>query len=543
MFLTGVGQQSPFTSLSATRLSPEQLGGTKWTVIFPNSTKRIAWDVCGLVLICYDLITIPFTQAFDPPDSEFSLLMEWITLCFWTCDMAQGFFLGFFREGEYVEDNCKVLLNYLKSWFLVDCIVVFPDWIMKILKGEQSGPWGELGKILKGARAIRVMRLLRLAKLQRIVNIVFDKIDSEYAFIVVNLMKLLLFVLVLNHLIACAWYGLAMALAGQTDTNWVETAQMSDDPIIYKYLTSLHWSLTQFTPAGMDISARNSPERLFSIVVLFFAMIAFSSIVANITSSMSNLRNMKGDHVKQFWLLRRYLKQRGIRKGLSERIFKFLDHRIKLQSGKINQGQIPVLQNLSEALQNELNYCIMSGGLSKHEFFRKIDLEMPVILHALCSKILSKTYAEDEVVFSGGNVAKKTFFSGIARGPEETVDFLYTPIFGRCIKARSQECIAEPTLWVDWRHQGELMCQHPSELFNLSPEHFQQTLQLHPKPYFFAVSYAHDFLEHIKNQELSDFIRDDKFRRTSMANVDCCLKQSPHVKSHTELLADDFSIN
>jgi len=325
-----------------------------------------------------------------------------------------------------------------------------------------------------------------------------------------------------------------MALAGQTDTNWILTADMGEDPIIYKYLTSLHWSLTQFTPAGMDISARNSPERLFSIVVLFFAMIAFSSIVANITSSMSNLRNMKGDHVKQFWLLRRYLKQRGIRPPLAERIFKFLDHRIKSQSGKINQNQIPVLQNLSEALQNELNYCIMSGGLTKHEFFKKIDVEMPVTLHTLCSKMTSRTYAEDEVVFSGGNVAKKTFFSGPARGPVETVDFLYTPVSGQPFKARSQECIAEATLWVDWRHQGELLCQQASELFNLSPDHFQTTLQLHPKPYFFAISYAHDVLEHVRNEELSDFIRNDTFRKNSMANVDCHLPKL--MRSCTDMM-------
>lgn len=36
----------------------------------------------------------------------------------------------------------------------------------------------------------------------------FDKVESEYAIIVVNLLKVLLPVLSLNHLIACAWYGL-----------------------------------------------------------------------------------------------------------------------------------------------------------------------------------------------------------------------------------------------------------------------------------------------------------------------------------------------
>merc|ERR1712137_872149 len=178
-------------------------------------------------------------------------VMDWFTLCFWTCDMAQGFFLGFFKDGEYVEDNSKVLINYFKTWFLVDCVVVLPDWSQKLLDDEQAVTWGELGKILKGARAIRVMRLLRLAKLQRIVNLAFDRIQSEYTFVILNLLKMLLCVLVMNHLIACAWYGLARAY--EDERNWVSVAQMTDEALEYKYLTSLHWSLTQFTPAGMDI--------------------------------------------------------------------------------------------------------------------------------------------------------------------------------------------------------------------------------------------------------------------------------------------------
>lgn len=175
----------------------------------------------------------------------------------------QGFFLGYFEDGVYEENNFKVLVHYLKSWFAVDCIVVVPDWIMKLLDDDGAGTWGELGKILKGARAIRVMRLLRLAKLQRIVLMVFDQIQSEYTFIVVNLLKMLLCVLVLNHLIACAWYGLARAVDLSGGRNWISVAGIMDESLPYRYLTALHWSLTQFTPAGMDISARNELERLF----------------------------------------------------------------------------------------------------------------------------------------------------------------------------------------------------------------------------------------------------------------------------------------
>merc|ERR1719394_2240513 len=78
----------------------------------------------------------------------------------------------------------------------------------------------------------------------------------------------------------------------------------------------------------MDISARNLWERLFSVMVLLFAMLVFSSIVASITSAMTALRNLQGNEMRQFWLLRRYLRQRSIRPGLANRIIKFQEKKL-----------------------------------------------------------------------------------------------------------------------------------------------------------------------------------------------------------------------
>jgi len=412
-----------------------------------------------------------------------------------------------------VDNQLLVLRNYFKTWFLVDCVVVLPDWVTKLLDDGDAGTWGELGKILKGARAIRVMRLLRLAKLQRVINIVFDKIQSEYTFIILNLLKMLLCVLVMNHLIACAWYALAKAVGGE-DT-WVAKAGMLDDELDYKYLTALHWSLTQFTPAGVDISARNVLERIFSIVVLFFAMIAFSSIVASITSSMTNLRNMKGDQTKQLWLLRKYLRQHRVGRELSDRIAKFLEHRRSAQDGVIKTSQLHVLNDLSEALRNELLYSTNSSLLVPHPFFRAVDEEMQIIMHKICSILKSRTVAEKETIFTGGDTAIKAFFTRDGK-------LSYKPIHGESFKAREHECISEAALWVHWRHQGELIALCGSELFMLVPTVFLTIMQTHPTPWFYGVSYAQSFVDFIRTMDpyhYSDFIRDETFQKQAMKAI------------------------
>merc|ERR1719277_2620681 len=135
-------------------------------------------------------------------------------------------------------------------------------------------------------------------------------------------------------------------------SNWVDVGGVAGSDVFYLYATSLHWSLTQFTPASMDISARNLWERLFSVMVLLFAMLVFSSIVASITSAMTALRNLQGDEMRQFWLLRRYLRQRNIHKNLATRIIKFLEHRSAIQGKLVQREKVPVLGGLSEALHN-----------------------------------------------------------------------------------------------------------------------------------------------------------------------------------------------
>merc|ERR1712110_818780 len=85
-----------------------------------------------------------------------------------------------------------------------------PDWIFTLLAvasgTSHTGDNGQVFRMLKAARAIRVLRLLRLAKVRKMFEMIYDTIDSEYIFIIVNLFKLLCIILVLNHVIACLWY-------------------------------------------------------------------------------------------------------------------------------------------------------------------------------------------------------------------------------------------------------------------------------------------------------------------------------------------------
>ncbi|CAJ1349789.1 unnamed protein product [Effrenium voratum] len=390
--------------------------------------------------------------------------MDWVTQIFWTLDMFQSFFTGYFKEGVQIMEMRKIVPHYLKTWFIIDLVVVGPEWFTSLSRDGFGLDGVGIGRILRLGRAMRVLRLLRLLKLRRIVDALLELVESEYTFTIINLLKLLFAIFVLNHVIACVWYLVGKHSLSVGLHNWFEMSGDYPDDRTYMYLTSLHWSLTQFTPASMNVSASNTMERITSILVLFFAMVAFSSIVGHITASMSHLQSLRGAQMKQFWMLRRYLKQRHIRRDLQLRITKFLEYKTQKEHDIVHSSSVLILDQLSEPLRKELSYETMVQWLTGHAFFSAVSSKMPVFMHRLCHSALTEIgLASGDFVFTAGHEAKQMYF--VKQGDLECPSS-FEPCFGLHILA--QEAFVEAALWVVWRHMGDCKVLSPGELIGIA---------------------------------------------------------------------------
>jgi len=282
-------------------------------------------------------------------------------LIFWTLNMPATLTVAThdIKNGVYEMDPYKIFLTYIKFWFWIDIIVVGPDWgfsIAQAAMGTTSNA-GSNVKLLRILRLVRCMRLLRLAKLKWIVASIKDLIDSESLDIVFNIFKMIMFLIVVNHYLACFWY--ATTLLGVGPTSWVEFHGFNKDDWDYQYVTSFHWAITQFTPSSMHVQPQNMLERLFAINVVVFGLVGFSYLVGSITGSLTELRNMKSEASKQFWSVRRYLKKSQVSMALRIRIEKYLEHAWQIQNSQMKNANLPIFKLLTEQLRNELN-CAMS---------------------------------------------------------------------------------------------------------------------------------------------------------------------------------------
>ncbi|CAK9021361.1 unnamed protein product [Durusdinium trenchii] len=478
----------------------------------PNNTVRLVWDFLGLFLISWDVIYIPFELAFDPEEVAFTMVMGWIVLLYWTCDVLMSNLVGFYEEGELVMNQKRIICRYLRTWFFIDLIVLGPDWFLRLWgtggdpatndiqnNSLQEGDYEEVANALRSIRVLRVVRLLRLLKVQRLMNLVYDILDSEYVFILFTLLKLTALISVLNHVIACLWYGVGYVTREQGEKNWLDHSEgdgssIAERSMVYQYTTALHWSLTQFTPASMDSFARNVPERIVSIVVVFFALIGFSSIVGSVTNSVAQLQALHGSSRRQFWLLRKYLNEKRIFEPTRTRLFTFLEHEVERRRKDIKTEDVRLLQLLSHPLQNLLAYELHRGPMKGHPFFGYLDQHMQPVMYRLCHKAMKfKHFASEDVCFTeaeGGKfmwVLIEGAFSYIRAGHLYELDSCGT-------------WLSEPVLWTTWWHRGNLETASTSgQLAFVAAQAFVKCFKSHPRPWLYARTYAMKYVKKLNS--------------------------------------------
>jgi len=479
--------------------------------IAPNSQFRMCWDFASGVLVAWDVFSVPL-WAFKLSKNFFSEGMGILALVFWSVDLVLNFFTAFYKKGHLVTRRREIALHYVRTWFLIDIVVVLSDWLLLFLEGFGSSYL----QFLKGVRTIRVLRLLRVIKLQAILNKLYDLIDNEYTFIFVDLVKMLMFIFVLNHVIACGWFWVGKKGHENGYAAWVYWQNMNylREAVAFQYTTSLHWSLTQFTPASMDVVARNVLERLYSIIVLLFAMVGFSSIVGTVTSSMTCLRTMKNDKQKAFWTLRRYLKQKGISADLTHRMTKYLEHQVVTEEKMIQVVSVKLLSKISEQLAEELALEMKGPIIEQHPFFNILNNDMRVVSMRLChTGLKSKQLAAGDLLFPVGEEALSAFV--VKSGA-----LAYMTSWGGHLRPDlyAGEWIAEAILWTRWRFHGTCHSAAPTELLVLEAEQFVRVMGAHPVSWSFAVNYGRKFVDYLNTrtkEDRIDLVREADFLRQS----------------------------
>eukprot|EP00746_Dinoflagellata_sp_MGD_P001136 gnl/MRDRNA2_/MRDRNA2_102110_c0_seq1.p1 gnl/MRDRNA2_/MRDRNA2_102110_c0~~gnl/MRDRNA2_/MRDRNA2_102110_c0_seq1.p1 ORF type:complete len:838 (-),score=130.33 gnl/MRDRNA2_/MRDRNA2_102110_c0_seq1:534-2873(-) len=473
--------------------------GFRRCLINPSKSPRLTWDVCGMLLIAYDAVWLPFALSFEPSRKEATVLPEymfWVTLLFWSVDMVLTFLTGYYANGKLVLQHKKIARNYMTTWFLPDVAILSLDWVSVFAdSGRQGTSLVRLGKSFRTVRILRALRLLRLAKLRAIMQEIQDRIASEAVLIGMSVIKLILVLVISCHFIACVWWGLGRS---NPERSWIQHNEFEDEGLAYKYWSSMHWTLTQFTPASMEIHPRNASERAFAVSVLLFAMVFFSSFISSITAAMTQLRKLNHSSAQQFSLLRRFLRQQDLPSDLSIRIKRYLEKRVAEKQHRLREKDVGILSLLSPPLQKELKEHKNKARLCVHPFFEHYSAIAPEAVRHICHSALHTiSLSEGDTLFSVGSRCKEMLFlldgallyhsvDPITKGPSVT-------------KLKEGTWCCEGCLWTDWVYAGSMEVVTNSKVLAVDAAKFISAAKEHSRTIQKTVQYAQKFVEDLND--------------------------------------------
>jgi len=320
---------------------------------------------------------------------------------------------------------------------------------------------------------------------------VMEAIRSEAVKIMLNLFTLATFILIVNHYVACGWYWIGSA--GNERENWLETYIPADTPESFMYTTALHWSLTQFTPAAMEVHPRNAGERVYAIVILFFAMITFSTFVSSITTQMTMLRRMKSEPAKQQKILQDYFMENRISAELGHRIWSYLQTNHYAYKKRVHKNDLSVFKLLPSSIMCRLNEELYVPALKECPFFFRYGIMQHSGLVHLCNTAITESaFQSGEELFTEGKVAESMYFLTAGRMKYSHRDCRMS------VELETGSWACEPALWLRWLHFGRMDATTFIEVQSLGLEKFRTVLSGHRNSLTFVRTYAKLFVEYMK---------------------------------------------
>ena len=485
----------------------------------PTGHFRNFWDALGIFILIIDTIVLP-VQFVNPSyfdDMVAVSFFENFELIYWFLDVILAFFTAYLHKGELVRDHRAIACHYLRTWFLPDSVVTVVDIVSTFSNGDNNEEGRASTRVL---RLLRLLRVVRLGKLTRFASFLRDQFESEVAYTQFSLLLLIVGMCLLEHAIACGWFGIASY--STWENTWLKTSGQENDSFTLQYTSSLRWAYSQLGVGGTETEAVNETEGIYSVVVALISLITFSTIISSMTSLVSTLQGKRMEKTQQFGLLRRFLRVNKIQDGLAQRITRFLHFNYHERTA--NSEDPYILDFLSKSLQAELQLARYDDYLRREPFLQgmlnssEVSLQEGQVVQTLASKAVSlHDFAEDDVIFCHGNRAVSSYLT-----LQGQVHYLQA---GAEIQSpRKDTWICEMPLWTAWSHVGDLLCTGFGKVLVIDAEEFCQIISRASAVQVVAHKYAIRYVDdlNLATQASDLWINPERQvgkRRTSLGSV------------------------
>jgi hypothetical protein len=108
-------------------------------LFYPDQPFSNMWDMVMTLTLLFTSIATPMRMAFYEEDDWLWMVLNYLTDGIFFLDILYSFNLSFMDDDfNFVHDRKRIACVYLKTWFLIDVISIFP-FELALRESQESG--------------------------------------------------------------------------------------------------------------------------------------------------------------------------------------------------------------------------------------------------------------------------------------------------------------------------------------------------------------------------------------------------------------------
>jgi hypothetical protein len=239
---------------------------------------------------------------------------------------------------------------------------------------------------------------------------------------------------------------------------------------------------------------------------------------------------MASDDSKQFWLIRRYLRQYEVETPLTLRILRYLESAKGRKKEFISEERLPMLDDLSYQLKAELKCVVHFGGLLHHPLFKWAHHTSEPVMIGLVENVLSQKHlAQDDVAFMVSAVPGH--MSVIVEGVMN-----YAKQGDKELHLHRDDWVCEHSLWVPWSCKGNLVAEMDCQLILIDHKEFAEVIREEDALYPIITCYAEVYVKWLNGlaEHSQTMLSDVCLYQNDAPRVEAFIEDAKHERDQHE---------
>jgi CRP-like cAMP-binding protein len=428
-------------------------------VLRPDLGPHLAWDLIILCLVVYYSFDVPIKLGFDRSSSILERIFDYVADCLFIVDIGVAFSTTFQVDGVWVTSRKQIVHQYLTTWFPVDLLSSFPiQWITDNISDTSGGGGSGVNKVLRMLRLFKLFRILRMLKLfPQLLTFLESSVKLDPA--AVRFLRSFLLLLMMWHLIACAYWFLARWEYGGivpcpepfsdkwkcfvnvclcdpvtgsdpagriilNSTNlrfydpfnpdiWVPNPAIANSSLLAQYGTAIMFAVVVTTSIGANVVPRDALEAGFSVFIILVGLMMYSLVIGAASSALSNLDSNASAQKEVMEKITGYMRSRKVPTFFQKIIMDYYRHKWS-NPGSLESAS--VLADLPSMLRSRLNVIINRDIIERFPVMQLMTMDSYL---RMVARLKMSTYLPGEFIYKQGDQGDDIYF--IKRGKVDMV--------------------------------------------------------------------------------------------------------------------------